>query len=57
MAKFEKNEHTFIYLFIYMKYSVSHFQVSLVSENVALACTALESNTVSVACSVDSCSP
>lgn len=57
MAKLEKNEHTFIYLFIYMKYSVSHFQVSLVSENVALACTALESNTVSVACSVDSCSP
>lgn len=28
MAKLEKNEHTFIYLFIYMKYSVSHFQVS-----------------------------
>lgn len=37
MAKLEK---LFIYLFIYMKYSVSYFQVSLVSENVALACTA-----------------
>lgn len=55
MAKLEKKINT--HLFIYMKYSVSYFQGSLVSENVALACTALESNTVSVACSVDSCSP